>query len=72
MTSFATDIAPLFRDKDVAAMKMMFDLSDYADVKENADGILETVESGSMPCDETWPPEKVEVFRSWVTEGFPA
>ncbi len=72
MTSFATDIAPLFREKDVASMKMMFDLHDYDDVKENADDILETVESGSMPCDDTWPAEKVQVFRSWMTEGFPA
>jgi len=72
MTSFAADIAPLFREKDVAAMKMMFDLHDYEDVKENADGILETVEAGSMPCDESWPSEQVQAFRSWMTEGFPA
>lgn len=71
MTSFATDIAALFRDKDVASMKMMFDLHDYNDVKGNADGILETVESGSMPCDEAWPDEKVQLFRTWMTEGFP-
>jgi hypothetical protein len=72
MTSFATDIAPLFRDRDVAAMKMMFDLHDYDDVKENADAILETVESGSMPCDETWPAERVQLFKSWVDDGMPA
>ncbi len=71
MTSFAADIAPLFREKDVASMKWMFDLHDYGDVKENADGILETVESGSMPCDETWPAEKVSLFQAWITEGFP-
>ncbi|GAC1444192.1 MAG: hypothetical protein NVS3B26_12920 [Mycobacteriales bacterium] len=72
MTSFAADIAPLFRDKDVAAMSMMFDLHDVEDVKENADGILETVQAGTMPCDETWTPEKVQLFRSWISEGFPA
>jgi len=71
MTSFAADIAPLFRDTDVAAMTMMFDLHDYEDVKENADGILETVETGSMPCDESWPAAKVELFRSWMNEDFP-
>lgn len=71
MTSFAADIAPLFRDKDVASMKKMFDLHDYEDVKENADGILETVETGSMPCDETWPTEKVSLFQAWISEGFP-
>lgn len=72
MTSFATDIAPLFRDRDVAAMKSMFDLHDYEEVKDNADDILETVASGTMPCDSSWPDEQVESFRSWIAEGFPA
>ena len=72
MTSFAQDIAPLFRDKDVASMKWSFDLHDYEDVKENADDILETVASGSMPCDESWPDARVAVFRSWIAEDFPA
>ena len=47
MTSFATDIRPLFRDKDVKSMTSMFDLSRYEDVKDNADGILETVEAAA-------------------------
>lgn len=72
MTSFAADIAPLFRDQDVGAMKMMFDLHDYDDVMENADAILETVEAGSMPCDQTWPADHVQLFRSWIGEGMPA
>lgn len=71
MTSFATDIRPLFRDKDITSMKSMFDLSRYEDVKDNADGILETVENGSMPCDQTWAPEQVSVLRAWISEGFP-
>lgn len=71
MTSFANDIRPLFREKDVKAMNFRFDLSDYGDVKENADGILETVESGSMPCDEPWGPEQVETLKTWISEGFP-
>ena len=72
MTSFARDITPLFRDKDVAAMTMMFDLHDYEDVKENADDILESVAGGSMPCDEAWPADRVELFRTWIAEGCPA
>jgi hypothetical protein len=72
MTSFATDVAPLFRDKDVASMRFLFDLHAYHDVKAHAPGILETVEDGSMPCDEAWSEEKVAVFRAWVDEGFPA
>jgi hypothetical protein len=71
MTSFANDIAPLFRQSDRAAMSWMFDLTDYDDVKANADAILEVVESGSMPCDEVWPEDRVAVFRSWTVEGCP-
>lgn len=72
MTSFAKDIAPLFRDQDVSAMQMMFDLHDYDDVRENADAIAESVAGGSMPCDEPWPQDRVTLFRSWMQEDFPA
>ena len=37
--SFARDIRPLFRDRDIGAMSSMFDLSSYEDVRANADGI---------------------------------
>ena len=71
MTSFATDILPLFREKDIHSMKSMFDLSRYQDVKDNADGILETVTSGSMPCDQAWTSEQVSTLGSWISEGCP-
>jgi len=71
MSSFANDIRPLFRDKDVESMKSMFDLSSYDDVKEHADGILETVENGSMPCDQSWTSEQVAVLKGWIGEGLP-
>ncbi len=71
MASFASDIRPLFRDKDIQAMTFMFDLSRYDDVKENADGILETVTNGSMPCDQAWSAEQVSSFKAWMGEGFP-
>jgi hypothetical protein len=71
MTSFATDIRPLFRHKDVRSMKSMFDLSRYQDVKDNADGVLRTVADGSMPCDQTWSPEQISTLKAWISEGFP-
>ena len=71
MASFAADIQPLFRDKDQQAMSFRFDLHAYDDVKTNAEGILETVEDGSMPCDETWDEAKVATFRAWMAEGCP-
>ena len=71
MPSFARDIAPLFREEDVAAMAFAFDLRDYDDVKANADAIYERLADGSMPCDAPWPPEQVGVFRQWIEDGCP-
>jgi hypothetical protein len=70
MPSFASDIRPLFRDEDVQEMGFAFDLSQYDDVKANADGIYERLADGSMPCDGPWPAERVAVFRQWVDEGY--
>ena len=71
MTGFAQDIAPLFREKDVRAMKSMFDLHAYDDVKEHVDAIVETVVGGTMPCDSTWSEDRVALLRAWIDEGFP-
>jgi hypothetical protein len=69
--SFESDIRPLFRDFDRAEMEWAFDLWDYDDVKENAESILERLDDGSMPCDDQWPQDRVEMFRKWVSEGMP-
>jgi hypothetical protein len=68
-TSFARDIRPLFREKDVNSMKKAFDLSSYDDVRDHADAILQKVAAGAMPCDGAWPPDRVALFRRWVQEG---
>jgi len=68
-TSFAKDIRPLFRAKDINSMKKAFDLSSYDDVRAHADAILGRVAAGSMPCDGPWPEEQVNLFRRWVEEG---
>ena len=69
--SFASDIRPLFRDSpDVATMKNMgLDLSSYEDVKAKAESIYSRLEDGSMPCDESWPKERVATFKRWIDEG---
>ena len=69
--SFASDIRTLFRDSpDVEAMKSFgLDLSSYADVKAQAEGILERLEDGSMPCDEPWPQEQIAKFKQWMDDG---
>ena len=65
--SFETDIKPLFRYKDINAMRNRFDLSNYEDVKNNASAIYERVEEGSMPCDEAWEENKVNIFYTAPT-----
>jgi len=68
--SFAKDIRPLFRSKDVEAMKLHgLDLSSYKDVSAWADGILSRLEDGSMPCDGRWGKESLEKFSRWRQDG---
>jgi hypothetical protein len=52
-------------------MSWAFDLASYEDVKENAEAIYERLAEGSMPCDEPWPDEHVQVFRDWIDAGMP-
>ncbi len=71
MVSFAADIQPLFRNKDVDAMSFMFDLSSYGDVKANAQEIYEVVKSGAMPCDSRWTESQVMLLKQWLDGGMP-
>jgi twitching motility protein PilT len=68
-TSFERDIKPLFRPEDRLSMKWAYDLWDLASVRRNATDVLEKLSRGDLPVDYTWPPERVELFRMWVTEG---
>ena len=72
--SFATDIRPLFRDKDIASMQRVsnFNLSDYEDVRERAPQIYERLAQGSMPCDAAWPTENLAKFKQWIDDGMAA
>lgn len=70
--SFATEIRPLFRDKDIAEMidVMQLDLASYEAVRDNADAIYEQVASGWMPCDARWSEEQVALLKQWIDGGF--
>jgi CDGSH-type Zn-finger protein/truncated hemoglobin YjbI len=70
--SFEKHVKPLFRGRDRQSMKFAFDLWAYGDVKQHADGILERLRNGSMPCDGAWPNEKIEVFARWVASDMSA
>jgi hypothetical protein len=72
MTSFEKDIKPLFRELDRDEMDFVFDLWSYQDVSTHADNILDRIEDGTMPCDEEWPTEQIDIFRRWIEEGKPA
>ncbi|HWD08263.1 MAG TPA: CDGSH iron-sulfur domain-containing protein [Actinomycetota bacterium] len=62
-------IKHLFRERDRRAMSFVFDLWSYDDVSQHADGILQRLRAGNMPCDGAWPPERIEVFQRWIDGG---
>jgi hypothetical protein len=66
---FATDILPLFRERDVTAMQFIIDLSSYEDVRDNAAEIVDRIADGTMPCDDPWPSEWLALLRAWVATG---
>ena len=72
--SFEADIKPLFRVRDVAVMKANsgFDLHVYDDVVSDADGILNRLVDGTMPCDGAWPEADIALFRRWIDANKPA
>ncbi len=69
---FAQDIKPLFREEDRDAMDYIFDLWNYEDVTIHAESILDRLDDGSMPCDEPWSAEQIDLFRRWIDAGKPA
>jgi hypothetical protein len=70
--SFASDIAPLFRDnpdRDSMLKFGPFDLHCFEDVRDRADDILRRLKDGSMPCDGNWPPDRIATFQKWIDDG---
>src|SRR5215218_9424986 len=70
--SFASDIRSLFRDspdRDSMLAISNFDLHRFEDVRDNADGILARLQDGSMPCDGSWPRDRITMFRKWIDDG---
>ena len=69
-TSFAADIRPLFRTRDVDSMRPKgLDLSSYDEVSAQADAILGRLQAGTMPCDGSWPADQVSLFEQWISDG---
>jgi hypothetical protein len=68
--SFERDVRPLWREGDIKSMSSAFDLSSYADVRDNAEAIYGRLADGTMPCDGAWQAEDVNRFRAWIDGGF--
>lgn len=69
--TFSKHIRPLFREYDVASMKRLgLNLSDYDDVKKNAQEIYDRVSKGSMPCDGGWSNYNVQLFEKWINQNY--
>jgi CDGSH-type Zn-finger protein len=69
--SFDKHIKPLFRKMDRDSMTFAFDLWKAGDVRRHAQEILRRLENGSMPCDGTWPKERIDLFRRWLNAATP-
>ena len=68
--SFATDIRPLIRDKDINAMKAFgIDLSSYEGVKKRAQQIYARLSAKAMPCDGPWDEHNVQKLKEWIEGG---
>lgn len=65
------DVRALFREMDRSTMLFAFDLWSLQDVRRHAESILARVEDGSMPCDRSWSPAELDVFRRWMEDGSP-
>jgi hypothetical protein len=69
--SFATHIKPMFRARDRRSMRFAFDLWSHDDVREHAGAILGRIRDGSMPCDGSWPEERIAVLERWIDADCP-
>jgi hypothetical protein len=70
--SFAKDIKPLFRPKDIACMNGNgIDLTSYNDVKANAANIYQQLSTFAMPLGGPhWTAAQLALFNSWMTQGY--
>jgi hypothetical protein len=78
LTSFQTDIRPLFTERDIRAMSKAFDLGKYDDVKAHAAIIYDRIRGiggAVMPPppprgDGPWPQSRIELFAKWISDGY--
>jgi hypothetical protein len=79
LTSFETDILPLFTQRDIQAMSKAFNLASYGDVKSHAAAIFDRIRGiggAVMPPpppkgDGPWAESRINLFAKWVADGCP-
>jgi len=81
-TSFATDILALFKPGDIGCMaprgiligsaEWMCDPAPSNEFPDhgNARRVYSALERGIMPPNRKWPQESLDLFASWMTDGF--
>ena len=75
--TWANGISQLFSPMDVDHMKAQprfpVNLGDYDEVKNNADAILGSVSSKSMPLlpEGSWTEARINLFKQWKDRNFP-
>jgi hypothetical protein len=78
LTSFETDIRPLFTERDIRAMSKAFNLGKYEDVKAHAAAIYDRIRGiggAVMPPpppkgEGPWPQSSIELFAKWIADGY--
>jgi len=79
LTSFQTDIRPLFTERDIRAMSKAFNLENYDDVKARAAIIYDRIRGIGGPVmppppprgEGSWPQARIELFAKWMADGCP-
>src|SRR5580698_3531205 len=78
LTSYQSDIRPLFTERDIRAMSKAFNLASYDDVKTHAAAIYDRIRGiggdvmppppprGQGP----WPQDRIELFARWMADGY--
>ena len=79
LTSFQTDIRPLFTERDIQGMIKGFNLASYDEVKAHAAAIYDRIRGiggAVMPPppprgEGPWPQSRIELFAKWIADGCP-
>jgi hypothetical protein len=78
-TSFATDIRPLFTERDIHAMSKAFNLASYDDVRTHSAAIFDRIRGiggAVMPPppprgEGPWPQSNIDLFAKWIADSYP-